>query len=229
MKKIIASLLAVLTFIVPAFAIDTVSVTEPEIDIVTDSLLKPIGSVAIGNVLTVEEVQSAVETYKKKLAEEEAKRKAEEAAQEAIRREQTRLQYVSSQKYSYNVWNISGLSVSEFNKLLAPYALAGNGQAFYDMEHTYGVNGIFAMAIANTETSLGGYGPSRRSHSYFGIIGKKYSSDYEGIMGFGKYLKTSGYYTGKSIDGIAVIYCPPMSGSWAASNKQMMNTLWSRV
>ena len=230
MKRIVSIILAVLTLFTTAFAaniaediVDTSSTTTEEAYALNPTQIAMSNSVGI--VLTETDIQEAKAALQK-LQEEIARKKA---AEEAARKEAERVAYVNSQKYTYNVFSITGLSVDEFNKLLAPYALAGNGQALYDMEHTYGVNGIFCMSVAMIESSLGGYGPSRNSHNYWGILGRSWSSDYAGIMGFGDYIKNSGYYNGKSIESIAYIYCPPTASKWAANVKSFMNTLWSRV
>lgn len=234
MKKLISMILAFTMVMIPfASAVDT-SANESIVDTTSETsnpltivgiLSSNVIASSIGEVLTEDQIATAKAALEKAKAEEEARRKAEEAA----RKEQERLAYVESQRYSYNVFSITGLSAAEFNELLAPYALAGNGQALYDMEHTYGVNGIFCMAVAMIESSLGGYGPSRNSHNYWGILGRSWSSDYEGIQGFGNYIKNSGFYNGKSIESIAYTYCPPTAAQWAANVKSFMNTLWSRV
>lgn len=159
-------------------------------------------------------------TYDREVAEEEAARKAAEEA---------RVAYMESQRGSYNVFAKTGLSVDQFNKLLEPYALAGNGQALYDMEQTYGINGIFCLAVARVESSVGGYGPSRNKHNYWGIVGKTWGSDYAAFQGFGNYILNSGYYNGKSIDAIAKIYCPPTASEWASNVKSCMAQFWAQV
>lgn len=230
MKRIVSVILAAFTLFTTAFAanisediVDTSSTTTEEVYALNPTQIAMSNSVGI--VLTETDIQEAKAALQK-LQEEIARKKA---AEEAARKEAERVAYVNSQKYTYNVFSITGLSVDEFNKLLAPYALAGNGQALYDMEHTYGVNGIFCMSVAMIESSLGGYDPSRNSHNYWGILGRSWSSDYAGIMGFGDYIKNSGYYNGKSIESIAYTYCPPTASKWVANVKSFMNTLWSRV
>ena len=225
MKRILSMILALSFIVIPAFAVNDIELRAIELSANDLVVLRPVNMSSVGAVMTSEEVKIAEEALQK-AKEEAARKKAEE---EARRKEQERLAYVESQRYSHNVFSITGLSVDQFNKLLAPYALAGNGQALYDMEHTYGVNGIFCMAVANVESSLGGYGPSRYSHNYWGIVGHSWSSDYAGIMGFGNYIKNSGYYNGKSIDSIAYTYCPPTAGQWASNVKMFMNQFWSRV
>lgn len=123
-----------------------------------------------------------------------------------------------------------GLSVAGFDKMLEGTSLAGQGQALYDLEQTYGINGVFCLGVANTESTLGkhcyGYNP-------FGMLSGpgqliRYGSWYDAIMAFGKLMNRDMYY-GKDIDGIAKIYCPPTSSNWANTVKTSMSMLYSKL
>ena len=129
MKRILSMILALSFMVVPAFAVNDIELRAIELSANDLVVLRPANMSSVGAVMTSEEVKIAEEALQK-AKEEAARKKAEE---EARRKEQERLAYVESQRYSYNVFSITGLSVDQFNKLLAPYALAGNGQALYDM------------------------------------------------------------------------------------------------
>ena len=123
--------------------------------------------------------------------------------------------------FTYDPFSKIELSIDDINKILASSSLKDCGQYFYDMQETYNVNIIFAIAVAYLESGRGKYPCG--SYNYFGMIGKNFSSKEEGIHAFGK-LMNNKLYKAKTIDQIAPIYC---NSSWAGKIKNMMNDVWS--
>lgn len=123
-----------------------------------------------------------------------------------------------------------GLSVAAFDRMLQGTALEGQGQAFYDLEQIYNVNGVFAMAVSNTESTMGkncyGFNPFGMLSSPGKLI--RYGSWYDGVMAFGELMQRS-YYHGKSIEGIASVYCPPTASNWANTVRTSMSMLYSKL
>lgn len=130
--------------------------------------------------------------------------------------------------FSFDVFTKTNLSADDFNKLLAGTPLAGHGQDFYDMEQAWSVNGLFALSVGRTESSLGSSNLARNKNNYFGMKGCSFSSPHDGIMYFGE-LMNKPIYRGKSIESIAKIYCPPTHSHWAAQNRSFMQQFWNKL
>lgn len=125
-------------------------------------------------------------------------------------------------------WQPSFLSVEQLD-LIWP----GQGQALHDLEIVWSINAIFAASVAQIES-----GKQNKWNNFFGIKGtvnqprnsygfRTWESAYDGILGFGRYIRTSGYYpVGCSIEYIGSIYCGPY---WAAPVYSEMRHLISIV
>ena len=131
---------------------------------------------------------------------------------------------------SYNPFFKSGLSVSQFNKILEGTGLEGNGESYYKMENEYGVNGIFAISVAFHESGYGKY--RANSNNFYGMRSSKgwmkFESPDANIQYFGELMQRKWYY-GKDITGIAKVYCPDTYTSWAAGIKSMMRNCWEKI
>lgn len=130
---------------------------------------------------------------------------------------------VYNPQFTYNPFTKIELNLDDINKILAGTHLANYGQYFMNMQETYGVNVVYAMAVAYLESGAGKI--TCGSYNYFGMIGKNYSSPEEGINAFGKLMNNKMYY-GKTIEQIAPIYC---NSSWAGKIKSMMDSLWKKI
>lgn len=138
------------------------------------------------------------------------------------------LSELSDVTFTYDPYIISNLSEYAFDRLLEDTEMENLGKSFVDLEQEYGVNALFAMAVARTESGLGTSSMAKRQHNFFGMIGNSYNSDYEGIMGFGKLMQKDWYYQ-KDIERIAKTYCPPTASHWAAQNKDFMEEFWNEL
>lgn len=173
-----------------------------------------------------------VEEQERKRVEEELARQREEEARKKA--EAARLAQATEVKgsaiLSYNPFVKSGLSVEQYNIILSGTGLEGCGQSYYNMEQTYGVNGLFAIGVAFHES---GYGRHRaNTNNFYGMRGNSgwmsFSSPDENIQYFGKLMNKS-LYKGKSIDGIGSVYCPGTSSSWASAVRSMMKSSFAKI
>lgn len=130
--------------------------------------------------------------------------------------------------FTYNINTKTNLSKQDFDSLLTGTQLEGFGQLFYNMEQTYNVNGLFAIAVAKTESGLGISNIAKSNNNYFGMIGKNFITPKECIMHFGDLMNNPLYY-GKSIEDVAKKYCPPTWEDWAKQNKQFMFDFWTQL
>lgn len=126
---------------------------------------------------------------------------------------------------SSNITSLSGLAGSELESMLQGN-MSGLGQAFADMEATYGVNAIYAISVAQHESGHGSSGLAQGNNNLFGIKGgsgwRSYQSKYDSIMDFGR-LMNGGHYIGggrTSVDAIGSVYCE--GNTWAGYIKGMM-------
>ncbi len=163
----------------------------------------------------------------------------EAQAQKAAEEERLRLleenkKYASEVKGDallvYDPFTECNLSIDEYNIILEGTALAGLGESYYNMERTYGVNGLYAISVAFHES---GYGYRRaNTNNCYGMKGSSgwmaFDSLDANIMYFGKLMQNSWYYN-KSIDDIAKVYCPGTHASWASAIKAMMKTQFDKL
>ena len=118
---------------------------------------------------------------------------------------------------------ITHTTVEEYDYILKDTRLEGYGYCFKKIEDEYGVNGLFAMAVATLESGLGKSSLGQNNNNFYGIRGKgsswaKFESVESGILYFGKLMNNSLYY-GKTIKKIAPIYC---NDDWADKVSSIM-------
>lgn len=133
----------------------------------------------------------------------------------------------SSAIFTYEVFTKSNLSVEQLAIVLGGTPLQANAQDFYDMEQTYNVNALFAVAVACLES--GGGAVNANVNNFFGFRGNNgwmsFATPREGIFYFGKLMNTQWYY-GKTLEQVGVVYC---NGDWAPYIKRLMNERWNRL
>lgn len=140
-----------------------------------------------------------------------------------------RLEPAPAPELTYDVYAQSHITAEQYDVMLEGSALAGCGDAFRQIETEYGVNGLFAIAVCNLESSLGQY--PANTNNFFGFMGANgwmsFSTKRDGITYFGELL--SGYpYYGKTIDQIASIYCPG-STVWASTVRCLMQYNFDKI
>lgn len=130
--------------------------------------------------------------------------------------------------YHYDLFRPTNLSVAAFDYLLKGSKLEGCGEYFQELENTYGVNGLFAMAVAKVESGLGRSKLAVNKNNYYGMIGNSFATPQEGVLAFGK-LMNKPLYHDKSLEAIARTYCPPTYKQWASSVVAIMGQYWGKL
>lgn len=131
---------------------------------------------------------------------------------------------------TYDPHKETGLSETDYNAMLDGTPLAGYGHCFVKLERTYGVNGLFAIAVCHLESGLGKY--QANTHNFFGFLGTSgrwmsFETEEDGIMHFGELISGT-LYAGKTIDEIAAVYCPG-STTWASDVRWLMEYHWGEL
>ena len=125
--------------------------------------------------------------------------------------------------FTYDPYIKSNLSVEQYNIILKGTGLEGCGESYYNMEQTYGVNGLFALSVACQESGFGRY--LANTNNFYGMRSSKgwmsFESPDANIQYFGKLMTKSLYY-GKDILGIGATYCPGTHEHWASCVKSLM-------
>lgn len=114
---------------------------------------------------------------------------------------------------SYNTSVRSNLTEEQIEYILEGTYLEGTGWAFKEIEDTYGVNAVFALSVAETETTFGRYGVAQSHNNAFGLTSiyggfEYFDSLEESILYFGAYIPRVHWNNGRYYIGdIAPIYC----------------------
>jgi len=111
----------------------------------------------------------------------------------------------------------SGLTAEQFdeviNAVLTKYnksdtKLTGLGQALYDMETQYDINGFLALGVSGIESGWGRSNLAKNSNNLYGLLGMKFDSTYDCTIYFGKLMRE--HYIGEgrtSLTSISKKYC----------------------
>lgn len=128
-------------------------------------------------------------------------------------------------------------SGEEYNNLMSAI------DAFMEIQNRYHVNAVFAIAVAQKESSCGvnwaAIDPS--THNWYSIRGdyngnsidgwRKYPSFKEAVNDFGKLIGTSSYYFGGgniTIGNIGKSYCPP-GDEWSRGVSQFVKEMYESI
>lgn len=152
-----------------------------------------------------------------------------EHMEEVTKKEKAYEERLSSRNLTYDIYTTSNLLKSDFDKMLKGTPMAGTGEYFERLEEEYGINGVFAIAVAEKESSLGLHQANRNN-----VWGRRatgggwmsWNSLGESILSFGGYMNTS-RYKGKSIESVGKIYCPPTYESWTIGVRSLMTKRYS--
>ena len=123
---------------------------------------------------------------------------------------------------NYSAFEKTNIPAYCLDKMLAGSPLQGCGIYFYNMEQTYGVNSVFAIAVTEVESSIGRH--NANTNNFWGRKSTnggwmRWDSKEESIMDFGRYMNR--VYPGRSIEQIGPKYCPSPAG-WAGKVKTCM-------
>lgn len=131
---------------------------------------------------------------------------------------------------NYNPFEVTNLSIEDFNEILAGTALSGYGESYYLLEKDYGINGVFAISVAFHESGYGKY--RANTNNFYGMKGNNgwmaFESPHSNIQYFGKLMNKNLYY-GKSIINIGKVYCPNTYSSWANAVTGIMNECYNKI
>lgn len=158
-----------------------------------------------------------------------------------LEEKQAREAQLASIQLTSSPFTVSNLTGDQFNlvieSLLDRFGISHTenllyqtGYALEQMEKTYGVNGIFVMAVSWMESGSRTSDLARSHNNMTSIYGgdglNTYSSPSECIINTGRILKDN-YYTAKgcrTASDIGPIYCPP-NPNWANSITSFCNTI----
>lgn len=104
---------------------------------------------------------------------------------------------------------------------ILPKPVMASSDIDFNIVSEYNVEPSFAKAVAVVESGQDFNSPlARNKNNIFGLVGKSFESKNDCIHYFGK-LMNSKLYKNKSIDEIALIYCPHNSMEWASKVKEL--------
>ena len=130
---------------------------------------------------------------------------------------------------SYEITESSELSPDELESIVAGTGLSGLGYAFYDMEQNYGVNAVFAIAVAQLESGSGTSYMAIYDNNLFGMMGLSYESQEACIYDFGSLIRD--YYFNRGLTtvySINPVYCPD-NYDWAPYVESLIYQNFARV
>lgn len=153
--------------------------------------------------------------------------KEEKAAAEEAARIADLEQYIQSVGLTPdNVSRITNLRLEDMHLLTEGTWWAGEEQALYDLEHTYGINACYAMAVSTLESGHGTTSRARNKNEVFGMTNARqqyFSSRHEDTMYFGDIMHRKYVGQGRvSVESIGVKYCPP-NRRWEVYMRDYMN------
>jgi beta-N-acetylglucosaminidase len=152
------------------------------------------------------------------------------------------IEEVSSSINTTDITKPSNLSADQLNNMInstlkakgkKSSTLYNTGTAFYNMEHSYNVNALFALAVASLEGAWGTSSAAKKKNNPFGIYSKgksrSFSSTGEGINYFGSLISNS--YIAKGYNTISKInskYCPGNS-KWTSYVTSIMKSYAAHI
>ena len=129
----------------------------------------------------------------------------------------------------YTINKPTNLTAKEFTKILKGTKLSKCGNAYYNLEKKYKINGIYAIAVSGLESGYGKHQSNR--NNIYGMRGgrgwMRFSNKTACINYFGQ-LMNKPLYKGKSIHSVSRIYCE-QSYQWERYVKNLMRTNWIKL
>ena len=111
----------------------------------------------------------------------------------------------------------SGLTAEQFDAVISAILekykkgdtqLTGLGQALYDMENEYDINGFLALGISGIESGWGRSKLAVNHNNLYGLIGMSFDSTYDCTLYFGKLMRNHYIDEGRtSLASISKKYC----------------------
>ncbi len=111
----------------------------------------------------------------------------------------------------------SGLTAEQFDAVIdgvmtkynkTDTKLVGLGQALYDMESEYDINGFLALGISGIESGWGRSNLAKNANNLYGLLGMSFDSTYDCTMYFGELMRNHYIDEGRtSLASISKKYC----------------------
>lgn len=130
------------------------------------------------------------------------------------------------------VMSRSYASKEQIAKVVAGTRLEGCEDHILYTEYTYGVNAIYILAVAKTETGYGAAGVGRsHKNNLFGITASDgfatYSSPAESVTAFGKLMSEKYFPRGyDTLTKIGPVYC---DSDWSLKVENDINTIYNQM
>lgn len=124
-----------------------------------------------------------------------------------------------------NLFNPSGLSISQFNSILLGTALEGMGETIWDIEQENNINGLLLLSVARSESGLGSSQMAKTRNNLFGMRASSgylsYGSKEESMEAFALLMNRG--YANMTLSQMAKKYCPFNVAHWT----KLMNSSYA--
>lgn len=115
-----------------------------------------------------------------------------------------------------NLFNPSGLSISQFDSILLGTALEGIGETVWNIEQEHNINGLLLLSVARSESGLGSSQMAKTKNNLFGMRVSSgyisYASKKESMEAFASLMNRG--YANMTLNQIAKKYCPFNVAHW---------------
>lgn len=115
-----------------------------------------------------------------------------------------------------NLFNPSGLSISQFDSILLGTALEGMGETVWNIEQEHNINGLLLLSVARSESGLGSSQMAKTKNNLFGMRVSSgyisYASKKESMEAFASLMNR--VYANMTLNQIAKKYCPFNVAHW---------------
>lgn len=115
-----------------------------------------------------------------------------------------------------NLFNPSGLSISQFDSILLGTALEGMGETVWNIEQEHNINGLLLLSVARSESGLGSSQMAKTKNNLFGMRVSSgylsYASKKESMEAFASLMNRG--YANMTLNQIAKKYCPFNVAHW---------------
>lgn len=115
-----------------------------------------------------------------------------------------------------DLFNPSGLSISQFDSILLGTALEGMGETVWNIEQEHNINGLLLLSVARSESGLGSSQMAGTKNNLFGMRAASgylsYGSKAESMKAFALLMNRG--YANMTLNQIANKYCPFNVAHW---------------
>ena len=152
--------------------------------------------------------------------------------------------YIAISRHLINAYDLtspSGISISTFDKILTNTGMSGLGASIFESEHTYEINGIFIIAVAQLESGYGTSTLAVKKNNLFSMNAWgdtdyeifhrafRYDTKHDSVMDFAKVIRNNYFAKGRTdIRSISVVYCE-LPKPWESSVEILMNNILEKL